>query len=472
MNKNKIITLISILVILIIGIVIYFVIQKKDNNSNLDEIIMTNSLEVEVDDYDTTYTSDNSVNLTTMDITGDNIKVDSDVITISASGDYYITGSGSKQIYVNSNDKGTIHLILDNVTLSYDTSSPIYIENANKTIITLTGDNTITGGSNYVIDENSEPDGVIFSRDDLIINGDGNLNITSNYEDAIVSKDGLKILNTNIKVNAKDDAIRGKDYVYIEGSNLDITSSGDGIKSTNDTDDSLGFITIVSGNITINSQSDAIQAQTQLLIEDGEFNIKTTGNANVDSLKGLKAVSLIVIDGGTFNINTTDDGIHSNGNIIIDNGTFTINSNDDAIHADGKIEINEGTLNIDAAEGIEATYVLINGGTININASDDGINAGNKSSAYSVKIEINGGYITIKMASGDTDGIDSNGNIYINGGTIDITANSPFDYDGEAKYTGGTIIVNGTTTNEITNLMMGGMNGGNPNMGGNPQQRR
>ena len=60
------------------------------------------------------------------------------------------------------------------------------------------------------------------------------------------------------------------------------------------------------------------------------------------------------------------------------------------------------------------------------------------------------------MGSGDTDGIDSNGNLYINGGIIDITANSPFDYDGEAKYNGGTIIVNGTETNTITNQMMGG----------------
>ena len=64
------------------------------------------------------------------------------------------------------------------------------------------------------------------------------------------------------------------------------------------------------------------------------------------------------------------------------------------------------------------------------------------------------------MGQGDTDGIDSNGNLYINGGTINITANSPFDYDGEAKYNGGTIIVNGEETNTITNQMMGGGPGG------------
>ena len=49
---------------------------------------------------------------------------------------------------------------------------------------------------------------------------------------------------------------------------------------------------------------------------------------------------------------------------------------------------------------------------------------------------------------------------YIGGGTVDITCQSPFDYDGNAEYTGGTLIVNGTETNEITNQMMGGGMGG------------
>ena len=69
------------------------------------------------------------------------------------------------------------------------------------------------------------------------------------------------------------------------------------------------------------------------------------------------------------------------------------------------------------------------------------------------------------MGQGDTDGIDANGYIIINGGTIDITGNSPFDYDAGAEYNGGTIIVNGTQTDTITNQMMGGM-GGFGGMGG------
>jgi hypothetical protein len=74
-------------------------------------------------------------------------------------------------------------------------------------------------------------------------------------------------------------------------------------------------------------------------------------------------------------------------------------------------------------------------------------------------VEINGGTVSITMASGDTDGIDANGNIYINGGTVNITAQSPFDYDKEAVHNGGTIIVNGEEIDEITN-QFGGEGGG------------
>ena len=163
--------------------------------------------------------------------------------------------------------------------------------------------------------------------------------------------------------------------------------------------------------------------------------------------------------GGNITVDSADDGIHSNADMTISSGTITINSGDDAIHADGLLQIDGGNLKLTAHEGLEGTYVKINDGTINISATDDGINAGDKSEAYTTTIEINGGSLTIVMGSGDTDAIDSNGNIYINGGSINITGQSAFDYDGEAKYTGGDLIVNGTKTTSITNQFGGQMGG-------------
>lgn len=61
--------------------------------------------------------------------------------------------------------------------------------------------------------------------------------------------------------------------------------------------------------------------------------------------------------------------------------------------------------------------------------------------------------------------------MYINGGTINITGQSAFDYDGEAKYTGGDLTVNGTKTTTITN-QFGGQMGGQPAMQGPMQSER
>lgn len=383
-------------------------------------------------------------------------------VTITKGGVYHVTGSISDgSITVNTDED--VKLVLDNVTITNTSGPAINIISAKNTYIELVGENTLTSTTT------EDLDGAIFSKDDLLLTGEGTLKIKSNY-DGIVSKDDLEINGGTYIIESEDDGIRGKDSVVINDGNFTITASGDAIKSTNDTDTERGYISIEGGTFNITSVGDGIQAETTLTINNGTFTIKTTGNANDTSAKGLKAGTLIEINGGTFDINATDDGIHSDGNITLNKGEFTISSKDDGIHADGLVEVNGGTYSITASEGIEGTYVKINSGDINISASDDGINAGRKSNDYDVTIEINGGNITINMGQGDTDGIDSNGNLYINGGTLNITGQSPFDYDGEAKYTGGTMIVNGEETTTITNQFMGGgMQGGPGGMTGGRQ---
>ena len=95
-----------------------------------------------------------------------------------------------------------------------------------------------------------------------------------------------------------------------------------------------------------------------------------------------------------------------------------------------------------------------------------------KSSAYTPTVEISGGTVSITMGAGDTDGIDSNGDVIISGGTISVNGNSSFDYDGSASFTGGTVYVNGQQVSAIPNQMMGGgqggFGGGPGGMGGGP----
>lgn len=377
-----------------------------------------------------------------------------DSTNITAGGSYDLTGDYG---CITINTSKDVQLNLNDANITCKNGPAINVENASTVSIVLTGRNTISSTTT------TDLDGAIYSKDDLILSGTGSLEVKSNF-DGIVSKDTLVIKSGTYNITADDDGIRGKDNVAIVDGTFTITAGGDGIKSTNEEDTTKGYVAIDGGTFNITSVNDGIQAETELVIKNGNFTIKTTGNASTDSAKGIKAGTLIEISGGTFNLDTTDDGIHSNGNLTINKGTFTITSKDDGVHADGLVEINGGTFTITSAEGIEGTYVKINDGTINISASDDGINAGRKSTNYDVVIEINGGNITIVMGQGDTDVIDSNGNLYINGGTIDITGNSPFDYDGKSEYNGGTIIVNGTETNTITNQMMGGGMGGHGGM--------
>ena len=380
--------------------------------------------------------------------------------SITKGGVYTITGTiEDGQLLINTNDD--VKLILNNVTIKNSNGPAIYVEDSNCTYIELIGENALEGKVN------DEYDSVLLSKDDLYISGEGILKVVSNI-DGISSSDNLTINSGTFIIEAGDDAIKGKDSLVIENGSFTITSGGDAIKTTNQ--DELGNLIIENGTFNITTNGDGIVSINTLEINNGEFTFKTDKNSTTSSQKGIKAENNITINNGTFNLNMNDDGIHSNKDVTINNGTFNITSNDDSIHADGKLEINDGTITLNAHEGLEATYVKINGGNINIIASDDGINAGNKSNDYETTIEINGGNIKISMGQGDTDGIDSNGNIYINGGTIDITGQSPFDYDGEAKYLGGTIIVNGQTTNTITNQIMGGgmgnggmMNEPNPN---------
>lgn len=450
---RKKIIIISIIVVLIASLSVLFIMNNNKGNSksstknNTDN---TKKITTNNDDYNYDFSNYEIIDVN-LDEVNDNYEITKTAV-------YHFIGKLKGSIKVNSEDN--IKIVLDNVTITSVSGPCINVENAKNLYIELVGESTLSDSTNYT-DETL--DAVIYSKDDLILFGDGTLNINANYKDGIASKDDLVIKSGTYKINSKDDAIRGKDSVIIYDGNFDITSNGDAIKTTNDTDSDKGNILISGGTLNITTTNgDGIDSVNSIEIAGGNFNITTGKNSdNKDaSTKGIKAENSIIIKDIIIEANTLDDAIHSNSDITITSGTFTITSKDDGIHADGKIEINDGTYTINSSEGIEATYVKINGGKFIINASDDGINAANKSTNYDVTIEINGGDITIKMGAGDTDAIDSNGNLYINGGTINITANSPFDYDGESKYTGGKMIVNGEETTTITNQMMGG--GGMP----------
>ena len=196
----------------------------------------------------------------------------------------------------------------------------------------------------------------------------------------------------------------------------------------------------------------------------------TTTDESSTSTKGIKAGGGMYLNGGTYQIDSADDSIHSNANITIADGTYTLATGDDGVHADDALTVNGGTITVtESYEGLEGLTVTINDGTIDITARDDGINTagGTDQSGFGtfgdhfkgmdsaddeteettdneMWMELNGGYIHI-LAGGD--GVDSNGDLTINGGEIYIdgpsdNGNSAIDYgDRSSAYVNGGMLV-------------------------------
>ena len=283
-----------------------------------------------------------------------------------------------------------------------------------KTLTVTSGQNTtITEAGVYILTGNATDASVIVEAADdakvqLVLQG---LTVTNSSTPAIYVKNADKVFVTTQKDTAStltvtgaftadgetntDAVIFAKDDIVFNGEgSLTISSSNNGISGKDD-------IKITGGSLAVESAADAIEANDE-----------------------------ISVAGGAITINSQKDGLHAEnsedntqGSIYISGGTFDITAASDAIQGTTTVVIDGGTLTLAAGEGIEGTNVTINDGTINISASDDGINAANKSSEK-VCITINGGNITINMGQGDTDGIDSNGDLYITGGTISITGQS------------------------------------------------
>ena len=391
-----------------------------------------------------------------------------DALTITSAGTYVLSGTYENvMLTVDAGDDDKVQLVLENAVLTNAYGPAIFVRNADKVFLTAAEgtENTISDGAEYEFtDGDTSIDAAVFSRDDLTFNGAGSLTILGNRKHAVVSRDDLVVTAKDLTVRAAGVGLNGRDSVVLSGASVSVLAGTDGIRSDSEEqgDRLLGFVSVTDSTVRITAGGDGIQAETAFVSEGSSVTVTSGGafsRGDTESGKGIKAGASIAIGSGTFTIDSPDDAIHTNGTAAITGGTFTIRSGDDGIHADVRAEISGGVLDITAHEGVEATYVLISGGEITIAGSDDGVNAAHKADAITPTIEITGGTVTVTMGSGDTDGIDSNGNLILSGGTVYVNAGSPFDYDGSVSFTGGTVYVNGQQVTSLPNQMMGGRGG-------------
>ncbi|MBQ7745172.1 MAG: carbohydrate-binding domain-containing protein [Ruminococcus sp.] len=345
----------------------------------------------------------------------------------------------------------------------------------------------------------------------LIFNQSGTINVSGNSKYYGATTSGAAVNNG---IASDGSIVINQGTYVIKAENDGIKSTPDATDETEGTvidTESAGTVTINGGTFDIDVDGDGIQADTALNINGGTFDIRTWKGysvwndtlANAYSCKGLKASGdraeeagiepALNITGGTFTINTGDDAIHSDANATVTGGTFTIQTGDDGMHADTSLTLGtengfdrDPDVNISTSyEGLEGGTVYVYSGRYYVVASDDGVNAaggstngsdpgagggntfnpgggpggrpgggggfnpggGGSQSSGNYNIYIYGGDLYVNC---NGDGLDSNGGLYLYGGTQAVFSmksggdNSPIDADGTISIQGATVIAAGS----------------------------
>ena len=454
------------------------------------------------------------------------IALSNDVTTITSAGSYILTGAYAG-ITVSVGNGETAHLFLNNATISGGAGIAISNTNKKSTLIITACENTENEVASKGDDVNA-----IHVKGTLKINGTGTINVSAKKNGIKVSK-GLSIADSTINLTAGNHALSAR-FIEAENAKINVLSAGKDALNAECDDETQeftldeGYVSLKSSKVFASVSGDGIQADTFVYITGGSVDIKTSATfvsysaesmatydlsevdfryiksgdtykktddvatkgaryAMIQSAKGIKCGEIkyeidgteyavtknsnyfIVIDGARVKINSSDDAIHTNsGNVLIKGGTLDLTTLDDGIHADELVKIDGGEITVNGSyEGIEGAYVEIGGGTIYITASDDGINAASDDESVNEHIIISGGTITVD-ASGD--GLDSNGTIYVTGGTLIVYgpttgADTGLDADGGILIDGGNVFVASSkemleipASNSKSNVLVYGVN--------------
>lgn len=379
-----------------------------------------------------------------------------------------ITGDGSVKIYGDT----PFGLILNGVGITNPQGSAINIqskETASVTLIEQTN-NRLIDNEEYTFSEGEDMKATFFSEGDLEISGNGSLEIRGKNRHSLCSDGSLIIHSGNINIKeSAGDGIHTNNGAELSGGTITIRSEGDGI----DTEEP---IRITGGEINITTtgqKGHALKTDTDIFIETNDaIHITVYGNAS----KGFNSKGNLTIMSGDISINTAGDaiweddeldissasGIKCGGDMLIENGTLILlstGSGGKGINVDGTLTINDGTVTV-TTTGTQFVY-----------------DRDNDTAAKAIKSEgnltVNGGNIIIRTSQAEAEGLESKATMTITGGNIDIEAyddcinatghiqiddgniycisqtNDGIDSNGTITITGGMIVAAGSAANSF-----------------------
>lgn len=355
---------------------------------------LADDVAVETGDTDYDEADATAITLTGSDAESDGsvgaVTVADGTVTIGAAGTYVLSGDLTGQVVVDTAGDGVVRLVLDDATITSETTAAINVVDAESVVVVLAdgSSNELVDAATYDDTSEDAPTGTLYSTADLTIGGTGSLTVTGSSNNGIVGKDGLVITGGTIDVTSVDDGILGKDYLVLTDGTVTVNAAGDTFKSDNTEDAGAGFVLIEGGELTVASQDDGIKG-TQVLISGGTVDVAES----TEALEG----SLIIVDGGDLELHSADDGVNAASS---DDGTATDGQ------PGGEMAAND------------SVRLVVNGGTLEVWASGDGLDSNGSAT-------ITGGDITVYGPTTDGNGaLDVNGTFKVSGGTLLATGSA------------------------------------------------
>lgn len=315
-----------------------------------------------------------------------------------------------------------------------------------------------------------------------------------------LSNDEIKVDGVLVESDAENDVYigndiiyyeSGKDFTYGEGSEEDAHSAEDAAEHTVVHITQPGTYSIsgslAKGQIAVDLGDKAKEdpkAVVTLILNETDitcevapaiifYNVYECGSTDSDNATknvdtSSAGANIIIADGTTNTINGSYVArIYKPDSVVLNEaGTEVedakkLHKYDAAFYSKMSMNVNGGsensgvlTINADN-EGLDSElHLTINGGIIHINSGNDGINTNEDGVSVTT---INGGELNIQVTgeTGEGDGIDSNGWLVINGGTIiaqacAFSADAGIDSDMGIHINGGTVIASGNMLDRIS----------------------
>ncbi len=329
---------------------------------------------------------------------------------------YQLSGESSNgSLYMTGDYKASFELL--GLNLTNPSGAPIDIQDGKRISFSVKNgtDNTLTDGAN------GKQKGCLVCKGHLELKGKGKLTVYGNTAHGIFAKEYIEMKNCTVNVlKALKDGVNCNQYFLMESGELNISGTEDDglqVSYKDDTDreaEDTGSFTLKGGKINVSitaTAAKAIKADGNITISDGTIVASTSGGGKWDSSASKTKASAC---------------LGADGNIEITGGTLNLTasgSGGKGINVDGTATISGGEIEISTTGGM---YAYVNGREYdNYTGDTDRLDSDQKSSPKGIKVDgnvtINGGTINITTTGTGGEGIESKSELTINDGTIVAT---------------------------------------------------